>query len=348
MARFVLRSSAVVALMPCVLSTEPAPSSLRGFGNNVSQLVELTGPKPLDTPEQFLGQLSWNAQSSHVACRDDEYEIPGTLFGLIKHMDGNDDTNFYATDKAVAWASGSSGLTKDLQDCCGKEKKQCLCNIAKNVGLLDPNNNNLVTGPGNYSFIAFTSVDYSVVSPTWAELAKVLPNTTDWVFNDMKLTPEVKRKLHDQETCGLASTMQTLQDISRQYELGTEDAYNYVVNTYMPLYSRDGLCTHDYCGDSAVEHFCGDGGKEACDPSQFLCTRTDGYEVGYVRAYLHMFLDAAEVFQGNGCSQGSKADNSCVEEFIVWPNPKIKQTTAKRELVSEMPKYCTPDNSPEN
>jgi len=37
-----------------------------------------------------------------------------------------------------------------------------------------------------------------------------------------------------------------------------------------------------------------------------------------------------------------------VEEFIVWPNPKIKQTTAKRELVSEMPKYCTPDNSPEN
>merc|ERR1712060_1033645 len=189
--------------------------------------------------------------------------------------------------------------------------------IAKNVGLLDPNNNNLVTGPGNYSFIAFTSVDYSVVSPTWAELAKVLPNTTDWVFNDMKLTPEVKRKLHDQETCGLASTMQTLQDISRQYELGTKDAYNYVVNTYMPLYSRDGLCTH-------------------------------GYEVGYVRAYLHMFLDAAEVFQGNGCSQGSKADNSCVEEFIVWPNPKIKQTTAKRELVSEMPKYCTPDNSPEN
>merc|ERR1712151_183111 len=137
---------------------------LRGFGNNVSQLVELTGPKPLDTPEQFLGQLSWNAQSSHVACRDDEYEIPGTLFGLIKHMDGNDDTNFYATDKAVAWASGSTGLTKDLQDCCGKEKKQCLCNIAKNVGLLDPNNNNLVTGPGNYSFIAFTSVDYSVVS----------------------------------------------------------------------------------------------------------------------------------------------------------------------------------------
>merc|ERR1712087_110639 len=110
----------------------------RGFGNNVSQLVELTGPKPLDTPEQFLGQLSWNAQSSHVACRDDEYEIPGTLFGLIKHMDGNDDTNFYATDKAVAWASGSIGLTKDLQDCCGKEKKQCLCNIAKNVGLLDP------------------------------------------------------------------------------------------------------------------------------------------------------------------------------------------------------------------
>merc|ERR1712083_344420 len=56
--------------------------------------------------------------------------------------------------------------------------------------------------------------------------------------------------------------------------------------------------------------------------------------------------DAAEVFQGNGCSQGSKADNSCVEEFIVWPNPKIKQTTAKRELVSEMPKYCTPYNSP--
>merc|ERR1711920_87921 len=192
MARFVLRSSAVVALMPCVLSTEPAPSSLRGFGHGVSQLVELTGPKPLDTPEKFLGQLSWNAQSSHVACRDDEYEIPGTLFGLIKHMDGNDDTNFYATDKAVAWASGSIGLTKDLQDCCGKEKKQCLCNIAKNVGLLDPNNNNLVTGPGNYSFIAFTSVDYSVVSPTWAELAKVLPNTTDWVFNDMKLTPEVR------------------------------------------------------------------------------------------------------------------------------------------------------------
>merc|ERR1712151_777264 len=165
---------------------------LRGFGNNVSQLVELTGPKPLDTPEKFLGQLSWNAQSSHVACRDDEYEIPGTLFGLIKHGDGNDDTNFYATDKAVAWASGSTGLTKDLQD------------------------------------------------------------------------------------------------ISRQYELGTADAYNYVVNTYMPLYSRDGLCT-----------------------------RTDGYEVGYVRAYLHMFLDAAEIFQGNGCSQGSKADNSCVEEFIV-------------------------------
>merc|ERR1711920_713761 len=136
-------------------------SSLRGFGHGVSQLVELTGPKPLDTPEKFLGQLSWNAQSSHVACRDDEYEIPGTLFGLIKHMDGNDDTNFYATDKAVAWASGSIGLTKDLQDCCGKEKKQCLCNIAKNVGLLDPNNNNLVRGPGNYSFIAFTSVDYS-------------------------------------------------------------------------------------------------------------------------------------------------------------------------------------------
>merc|ERR1712083_712617 len=104
----------------------------------------------------------------------------------------------------------------------------------------------------------------------------------------------------------------------------------------------------NYCGDSAVEHFCGDGGAEACDPSQFLCTRTDGYEVGYVRAYLHMFLDAVEVFQGNGCSQGSKAEHSCVEEFIVLPNPKIKQTTAKLELVSEMPKYCTPDNSPEN
>merc|ERR1712232_525588 len=33
---------------------------------------------------------------------------------------------------------------------------------------------------------------------------------------------------------------------------------------------------------------------------------------------------------------------------IVLPNPKIKQTTAKLELGSEMPKYCTPDNSPEN
>merc|ERR1712107_107036 len=97
-----------------------------------------------------------------------------------------------------------------------------------------------------------------------------------------------------------------------------------------------------YCDDTAVAHFCGDGGAEACDPSQFLCKRTDGSEVGYVRAYLQMFLDCVEVFQGNGCSQGSKEQGNCVEEFIVLPNPEIsstlqQQSAAIQELVSDMP-----------
>lgn len=321
----------------------------------------------MSTPEEFLGQLAWNAERSHTACGEDVYDISGSLFGLIKHMDGKDDSHFYPTDKAVAWASGSGGLVKDLQDCCGKDSKQCLCNIAKNVGLLDESNH-LYTGAGTYSFIAFAGTvgtqaggaDNKVISPTWANLAEVLPTTYDWVFSSMKLTPGATAKLQDKETCGLASTMQTLQDISGQHKLGTSEAFEYVFNTYTsPACTAtycpckgvgddgdhcDNLCKDGYCDDAAVVHFCGDGGAEACDPSQFLCKRTDGAEVGYVRAYLQMFLDCVEVFQGNGCSQGSKEDGSCVEEFIALPNPEISKQTAIQELVSDMPGSCTPDN----
>merc|ERR1711879_160090 len=196
----------------------------------------------------------------------------------------------------------------------------------------------------------------------------------EWVFSSMTLTPEAKGKLQDPETCRLASTMQILQGISAQYELGTTEAFKHVFDTYMSpactatycpckgVGDKDGnecdaLCTQElggaYCGDSAVELFCGDGGAAACDPSQFLCKRTDGSEVGYVRAFLQMFLDALDVFQGNGCSHGSKTDGTCVEEFIVLPNPTIQKevlqkSAAIQELVSDMPEQCMPDNGPEN
>lgn len=373
MSRSALRACAVLALAPRAWSAEPAEAaapSLRGLGN--ASRSARAGPKELSTPGEFLGQLTWNAQASHTACSEDVYQLPGTLFGLIKHMGGTDDSNFYPTDKAVAWASGSGGLVKDLQDCCGKDAKQCLCNIAKNVGLLDPSNN-LYTGAGKYSFIAFSGAvgaatggdGSAVVSPTWANLAEVLPTTYDWVFSNMKLTELAVARLQDVATCGLASTMQTLQAISGQYELGTPQAYEHVFNTYMsPKCSSsycpckgvgddgdhcDALCKDGYCGDAAVELFCGEGGAAACDPSQFLCKRTDGSEVGYVRAYLHMFLDCVEVFQGNGCSQGSRSSGTCVEEYIVLPNPEIQKeiqqgSAATKVLVSDMPAQCTPDN----
>jgi hypothetical protein len=332
----------------------------------------LAGKKPLQTPGEYLGQLAWNAEEAHTACNEDMYEIPETLFGLIKHMDGNDDTNFYPTDKAVAWASGSSGLKKNLQDCCGKDAKQCLCNIAKNVGLLDPSNA-LYTGSGTYSFITFDGAlggagggaGIEVLPPTWGNLAHAVPKTYVWVFNDMTLTADAEAKLQDEETCGLASTMETMQRISDRFELGTDGAYNFVFDTYMSTActetscpckgwpnkndSCDALCKDGYCGDEAVELFCGVGGSKACDPSQFLCKRSDGQEVGYVRAYLEMFLDCVSVFQGNGCSSGSKKKGDCVEEFIAFPNPDIKrqvddESAATLNLVSEMPGQCTPDN----
>merc|ERR1712241_147196 len=173
-------------------------------------------------------------------------------------------------------------------------------------------------------------------------------------------TPGAIAKLQDKETCGLASTMQTLQDISGQRKLGTSEAFEYIFNTYTsPACTAtycpckgvgddgdhcDNLCKDGYCDDAAVVHFCGDGGAEAGDPSQFLCKRTDSAEVGYVRAYLQMFLDCVEVFQGNGCSQGSKEHGNCVEEFIALPNPEISKQTAIQELVSDMPGSCTPDS----
>merc|ERR1712039_85175 len=193
-------------------------------------------------------------------------------------------------------------------------------------------------------------------------LSKIMPMTYRWVFNDVTLTEEAMTKLNDQ-SCGLASTMQTLQEISEKYTYGTTDAYMYIFNTsmspgctttYCPCKGVGGddcddLCKDDYCDDTAVELFCGSGGKAACDPSQFLCKRTDGFEVGYVRAYLQMFLDCNPLFQGNGCSSGTKAAGDCVEEFVVVPNPSIQEEIAAEtaqilELVSDMPEHCTPDN----
>jgi hypothetical protein len=334
---------------------------------NMSSALGVASSKPLKTPEEVLGQLTWNAEASHTACGDDTYAVSDNLFGLVKHMDGKDDGNFYPSDKAVAWASGAHGLEKNLRDCCGKTAEQCLCNIAKNVGLLDESNK-LYTGTGKYSFIAFagrlggdeSNGAISVVQPTWSNLASVLPDTFAWVFSSMTLTSGATERLHDASQCGLAATMQTLQGISEQFELGSTDAYKHVFQKYKSPQcdadycpckgwpsaddTCDALCKDGYCGDDAVELFCGEGGREACDPSQFLCSRDDGNEVGYVRAYLEMFLDCVPVFQGNGCSSGSEASGDCVKEFIAVPNPQIKTSTASQVLADMSDDVCSPDN----
>lgn len=367
---------AVGSFLSCVVAQDDAPA-LRGSieasaNTSVSIVTELSSsarteekdPKVLDEPSQYLGQLKWNADPdpSRSQCQGEQYRINANMYGVMISQDGDQTpSHYYPTDKAVSWASGPAALGTFLGDCCGKTDDQCVCDIANIAGLLD-DKKVLYPGKATYSYVAFlgnTADGTEVVSPTWENLGDVMPKTFDWVFNDLTLTEQATQRLHSSD-CGLSKTMQTLAEISSRYTLGTDEAYKFIFDTYMspacdeisckckgyPTAGEDcdSLCSNGYCGDESAELFCGEGGRDACDPAQFLCAQSDGQEVGYVRAYLHMFLDCNPQFQGNGCSSGSKDDGNCNEEFVVIPNQEITEQTAVLQLAKVENPQCTPDN----
>jgi len=77
------------------------------------------------------------------------------------------------------------------------------------------------------------------------------------------------------------------------------------------------VCTRD----DDVALFCKDGIQDGkCDQTPFLCPSDGTLPVGYVRAYMHKFLDCIDLFHGTGYA--SDPPSTEVPEFIVQPNMK--------------------------
>jgi len=181
----------------------------------------------------------------------------------------------------------------------------------------------------------------------------------DWVFYGTLLVDGAREKLAN-ASCGLEATMTKLQELYDS-EADSTAAFSKVFSEYpslgkgAPCKDTAGDACDDICGEDrycskaeAVVLFCGEGGLEACDPSQFLCLTEDGEpQVGYVREYLYLFLDMVVPFQGNGCSTGSPG-KGCEEEFILVPNPEIPTPSTLaiqvRELADMSTDQCAPSN----
>lgn len=311
-------------------------------------------PKPLGTAEEFIMQLNFSVNDSTFCNKIETYSISENVYGLIRGPVTDGLTTLYPSDKAVTWLSDSASLKDWLDDCCDLSSnfndglKMCLNKVADDVQITKQ-------AGASYQIAALDkTADVKPIQPTWANFGTedVLPNTYPWVFADLETRNELALSISElQQQCKPpAATWDTLEKFYMPSP--GVDAYKAIRDD--PLYGVSGQMGNVNCSakvsnysdgcechngeacttDDDVKLFCHWTPENKCDPRPFLCPTGSELPVGYVRAYLHKFLDAIPAFQGTGYTTPDRQ----TKEYILVPNREAKDASVTAaECIKDCP-----------
>jgi len=300
--------------------------------------------KQLGTAEDFIRQLNFSVTDSTYCNKTETYTVSENVYGLIRGPVTDGLTTLYPSDKAVTWLSGSESLKSWLDGCCDLSSnftdglKKCL-NFVADAVQIDKQDG------ASYQIAALDrTADLKPIPPTWTNFGTedVLPKTYPWVFGDLERNNELALSISElQQQCKPPTGTWSMLEKFYKPSPGV-DAYKAIVkdsvygvsgqmgnvscSATVSNYSDGCQCRGEkghYCTtDDDVKLFCKWTAEKKCDPRPFLCPTgsDDPLPVGYVRAYLHKFLDAVPAFQGTGYTTPERK----TKEYILVPNREAK------------------------
>jgi len=292
--------------------------------------------KNLTDADSYIHQLNF-AITDHEHCNaTEQYVIANNVFGMIRGPFTDKDKHLYPYDKAVTWFGNHESMALWINYksiCCDVgDQVKCMCNIANDVQIDEQD--------GSYDVVAMDSTLANVtpIQPKWLskEFQNIFSETYSWVFQDKIEKGQMKITLEQLQQCVPSDDtwiklnwfnthgpgLPAYKAITKNGAYGLSGQMGALKCVEMDDNGNGGCeCrgANSHCTtEDDVDLFCGDD-PSACDPRPFFCPEVSSdadLPVGYVRAYLHKFLDAIPYFRGTGFSD----EDDSSPEYIVSPN----------------------------
>eukprot|EP00446_Apocalathium_sp_SHHI-4_P015265 CAMPEP_0177221504 /NCGR_PEP_ID=MMETSP0367-20130122/37450_1 /TAXON_ID=447022 ORGANISM="Scrippsiella hangoei-like, Strain SHHI-4" /NCGR_SAMPLE_ID=MMETSP0367 /ASSEMBLY_ACC=CAM_ASM_000362 /LENGTH=350 /DNA_ID=CAMNT_0018671339 /DNA_START=63 /DNA_END=1118 /DNA_ORIENTATION=- len=339
----------IIYWMPLAMASEPS-----------TKFLQRTPPLQVDSAQGFIEQLTL-VPTDVEGCRHNEsrrHVVSPKVYGQIRQPKSLE--AMIPLDKVVTWLVDGQTLSGWLNDrCCGLDSdpdqagKQCLCGIAADVEVP-------VDDSASYQIVAFdASPALQPISPTWMNFheAGVLPQTYEWVFGELEKQGKLAITIDELKSCQPNLATWAKLNWFNAYRSPGVEAYKGIMED--PVYGLAGQMGHLNCSstveewsggcgcrgasgcepESDIELFCGSG--PLCDPRPFLCPSTDSgaaLPVGFVRAYLHKFLDAYPAFKGTGFTDSEmKTKEFFVVSSIYLSSGSLAMTSPQSGVKSACP-----------